>query len=72
LALTDTPPSESRSPRQNGGANMTEVAQCEYDGGATGGNGNQTKVIRVWQNISPNVKCRYGKVFAPGWWLDFG
>ena len=36
---------------------MTKVAQFEYDGGASGGNGNQTKVIRyLTDDVEANAR----------------
>ena len=57
IGTDDTPSSGSWSPSNNSGANMTKVAQFEYDGGATGGNGNQTKVIRyLTDDVEANAR----------------
>ena len=46
VGTDDTPSSGDWSPTNNSGANMTKVAEYEYDGGDDGGNGNRTKEIR--------------------------
>ena len=57
VGTDDTPSSGSWSPSNNSGANMTKVAQFEYDGGAAGGNGNQTKVIRyLTDDVEANAR----------------
>jgi RHS repeat-associated protein len=57
IGTDDTPSSGSWSPSNNSGANMTKVAQFEFDGGATGGNGNQTKVIRyLTDDVEANAR----------------
>ena len=57
VGTDDTPSSGSWSPSNNSGANMTKVAQFEFDGGAAGGNGNQTKVIRyLTDDVEANAR----------------
>ena len=46
VGTDDVPTSGDWSPTNNSGANMTKVAEYEYDLGASGGNGNRTKEIR--------------------------
>jgi RHS repeat-associated protein len=46
VGTDDTPSSGDWSPTNNTGANMTKVAEYEYDDGNDGGNGNRTKEIR--------------------------
>ncbi len=45
VGTDDTPSSGDWSPSNNSGANMTKVAEYEYDSGNDGGNGNRTKQI---------------------------
>ncbi|MBM4091636.1 MAG: hypothetical protein FJ276_19745, partial [Planctomycetes bacterium] len=45
VGTDDTPSSGTWSPTNNSGANMTKVAEYQYDDGDDGGNGNRTKQI---------------------------
>ncbi|MBM4093532.1 MAG: hypothetical protein FJ276_29610 [Planctomycetes bacterium] len=45
VGTDDTPSSGTWSPANNSGANMTKVAEYQYDDGDDGGNGNRTKQI---------------------------
>ncbi|MHB9081934.1 MAG: DUF6531 domain-containing protein, partial [Pirellulaceae bacterium] len=57
VGTDDVPSSGSWSPTNNSGANMTKVAQFEYDGGTSGGNGNQTKVIHyLTDDVEANAR----------------
>ena len=57
VGTDDVPSSGSWSPTNNSGANMTKVVQFEYDGGASGGNSNQTKVIRyLTDDVEANAR----------------
>ena len=57
MGTDDVPSSGSWSPTNNSGANMTKVVQSEYDGGASGGNSNQTKVIRyLTDDVEANAR----------------
>ena len=57
VGTDDVPSSGSWSPTNNSGANMTKVVQYEYDGGASGGNSNQSKVIRyLTDDVEANAR----------------
>ncbi len=57
VGTDDMPSSGSWSPTNNSGANMTKVAEVEYDGGASGGNGNRTKEIRyLTDDVEANAR----------------
>ena len=57
VGTDDVPSSGSWSPSNNSGANMTKVAEIEYDGGSSGANGNRTKEIRyLTDDVEANAR----------------